>query len=539
MGVLIFKRQNLVAILAMLLSAEVTQASECGLLGAKPSEYLVRVKTDGLQIQANSRQNLKFLKTNGITHLETLSSNGHQPVELLPSQVIRLETESTELVYASDATQLEAIKQNPSVLSVEANCFRALSALPNDPLYFNQPWVQSSHIDLAWDITLGKSDIKVAITDSGVDYNHPDLIDNIWTNNAELAGTPGIDDDGNGCIDDIHGCDVADRDGNPMPGPSHSESHGTHVAGLVAAQSNNSIGVVGTAPHVTLVPVKVFKTGANYASVSDLLRGLYYSSYIGAKVVNCSWGGTGTASSAEKAAFTYLLSRGILPVVAAGNETQPAENSTPAGIDTVFTVGSHNSSYGISTFSNYGSLVDILAPGGDAYMNRSGSNEFIYSTVPVALGSYDDMRGTSMAAPIVAGVAALIYSINPQFSAEDVAKLLIDGSDNKGGYGILNARKAVELAQTRIPSQNQVSNLAPPPDINTDLAATQPAVSTKRSGGGGCSLGMHDQNHRESNIINPQISTTSSLPSSAFGLMLLLPVFIIRLFTYLKAKNPK
>ena len=273
----------------------------------------------------------------------------------------------------------------------------------------------------AWDITTGNSNLVIGVIDTGVDYTHPDLAGNIWTNPGEIAGN-GIDDDGNGFIDDVHGYDFVNNDGDPMD----DNEHGTHVAGTIAASGNNSNGVTGVAWNASIMGLK-FLSDTGSGSTADAIRAINYTTMmksvydVNIIATNNSWGGGGHSSALESA-IAANASAEILFVAAAGNEN--ANNNTtpsyPANYDlpNVISVASTTHRDQRSSFSNYGATtVDLAAPGSS-----------ILSTVPG--GGYASFSGTSMAAPHVTGVAALAWSVKPNATVAEVKAAILDGVDS-------------------------------------------------------------------------------------------------------------
>ncbi|MCB0393615.1 MAG: S8 family serine peptidase [Bdellovibrionales bacterium] len=366
----------------------------------------------------------------------------------------KMQVPASILSVESEDLDVHSLSQDARVSYVENDCKMDLLAVPNDPRYSSQWGHQQISSESGWDIQTGDAKIIVAISDTGVDYNHPDLKDNMWKNMDELNGTPGVDDDGNGCVDDIYGCDLANNDGDPRPGGEH----GTHVAGIVGAVGNNGVGVSGVAWKVRLQASKGFRDGQNSAALSELLASVYYAADNGARVVNCSWGGESTPPQSTKDAFQYAVDKGVVPVVAAGNSTKNASGFSPAGISFVLTVGATGSSNQLATFSNFGSGVDVIAPGGDVQRaNIPGSkSEGILSTLPN--NQYGELPGTSMASPQVAGLAALVLSRNPNLSVQEVMDIIKNSGDptdvqaSDAGrtayrYPLINVRKALEMTQ--------------------------------------------------------------------------------------------
>ena len=266
----------------------------------------------------------------------------------------------------------------------------------------------------AWKISQGDNSPNgplIAVIDTGIDYNHPDLAANMWTNPGEIPGD-GIDNDGNGVIDDVHGFNAFAQTGDPMDG----HSHGTHCAGTIGAVGNNGIGVVGVSPKAKLMAVKIFSDKGESTSAS-ILRGLQYANKMGADITSNSWGG-GPRNEAVKQAFA---SSQALHVVAAGNDKMDNDKIEyyPANYDVnnMIVVAASDRRDDRASFSQWGATkVDVAAPGKD-----------IWSTVPN--GKYASYSGTSMATPHVSGVAALIASAYPQADALEIKDRIIYGSD--------------------------------------------------------------------------------------------------------------
>ncbi len=248
----------------------------------------------------------------------------------------------------------------------------------------------------AWEITKGSKDIKIAVIDTGIDYRHPDLKNNMWVNIAERDGKPGVDDDGNGYIDDIHGYDFANNDGDPMDG----NSHGTHCAGTIGATHNNNIGVAGVMGKVSLVGVK-FLTDSGSGSSAHAIKAIDYATKIGVDIMSNSWGGGG-ASQALKEAIERASDAGIIFTAAAGNSSTNNDNRPhyPSNYDVenIISVAAHTAQDTLASFSCYGKKsVHIVAPGHN-----------ILSTVKN--GGYSIFSGTSMATPHVSGVIGLLLA---------------------------------------------------------------------------------------------------------------------------------
>ncbi len=314
----------------------------------------------------------------------------------------------------------------------------------------------SIHAPEAWNISTGKRQSEggplIAVIDTGVDYNHPDLKNNLWTNPGEIPGD-GIDNDGNGVIDDVHGYNAYLDNGNPMDG----HSHGTHCAGTIAAEGNNGTGVVGVNWQATILPVKIFSDGGR-TTTDAILRGILYATKMGARVTSNSWGG-GAANDAIKDA---LQTSPALHIFAAGNDGKNNDSrpTYPANYDipNIVAVAATDNKDQIASFSNYGrTTVDVAAPGVG-----------IYSTVPNE--GYGLKSGTSMATPHVSGMAGLIVSAHPELTNDQLKQRLIGSSDRVQGLsnmtvskGRVNLGRAIETDNVApaAPNDLKVVNAGP------------------------------------------------------------------------------
>ncbi len=272
--------------------------------------------------------------------------------------------------------------------------YHALVTIPNDT-DFSKQWglnntgqtvngttgTPDADIDApeAWDVTTGSSSVVVAVIDSGVDYNHPDLSANIWRHIGETAGN-GIDDDGNGFTDDTRGWDFVDGDNNPMD----TDGHGTHIAGIIGAVGNNGTGVAGIAWQVQIMPVRVLDAGGG-GFTSDIMAGIDYAVNNGANIINISLGGDpgGPQDSAMISALTSAKNAGVTAVIAAGNENNDNDISPvyPASytLDNIISVAATDQSGNLAWFSNFGATsVDVGAPGVDIY-STAPAREVIFT----------------------------------------------------------------------------------------------------------------------------------------------------------------
>jgi len=329
----------------------------------------------------------------------------------------------------------------------------------------------------AWQIARNNRTVVVAVLDTGVDYTHPDLANRIWTNSREIPGN-GVDDDGNGYVDDVRGWNFAYRNNNPMD----DHFHGTHMAGAIAAETGNGTGiagVVGTAD-VRIMPLKFFDANGN-AAISASIEALDYATRNGAHIINLSWGDT-VYSQALYDAVRRSVSAGCLVVAAAGNVSEsalPSNNDQTPVYPASFSSGSKVLPAVISVagtdhldqmlnISNYGpTSVDLAAPA-----------NFIYSTMPPArgYGNYAYLAGTSSATALVSGVAALVWSQNPLLANTQVKEIIINsvrrtpavqGKTISGG--VLHAYQAL-MATPAYPPNNTVASVSAGDYVSTTVA---------------------------------------------------------------------
>jgi len=387
--------------------------------------------------------------------------------EYVPNQVTALFSETATqaeiegLVSQMSATVVSAnpyfpfyVLQLPSSTSVEdakaflnasplvrvsvPNYIMFSAATPNDPS-FSLLWGMNNtgqtggnanaDIDApeAWNLTTGSSNIVVAVIDTGVDQTHPDLAQNLWTNQAEANGISNVDDDGNGFVDDIHGWNFISNSNNTQD----DHGHGTHVAGTIGAVGNNGTGVAGVNWTVTIMPIKVLASNGR-GTFAAYFNALAYAAQNGAHVTSASLGGIVSDSISNYNSLYDAANTGsMLNIVAAGNEGLNIDKDSrlwiPAEIDrsNLITVGATDHSDSIASFSNYGSTsVDLTAPGVDILSTTWG-------------GGTGYMSGTSMATPHVSGVAALVLSRYPEFigNPSGLRTRIESGVDVVSGHG--------------------------------------------------------------------------------------------------------
>lgn len=350
---------------------------------------------------------------------------------------------------------LSQLAKNPEVEYAEPNYLARITQTPNDPYYSQQWGPQNIKANLAWDkVTHAqRAGVTIAVLDTGINANHEDLQASI-----------------------VPGYNFIDNNNNPVDG----HGHGTHVAGIAAAITNNGKGIAGVAGGAKIMPVKVMNDSGSgdYASI---INGIKYAADHGAQVISMSLGGPGY-SQAMQDAIDYAISRGASVVAASGNSNSAV--AFPGNCDGVITVGAVGSNNQRASFSNYGPEMDVVAPGVNIISSYKGN-----------ANSYTAMSGTSMATPFVAGVTALVRAANPNLTSAQVTQIIDQaatdlgtaGFDNYYGYGLVDASKAVDLAlqgQTGAPSPAPAPNPAPAPTPapGTNLALNKTAVASSVEG---------------------------------------------------------
>ncbi|MGB1003292.1 MAG: S8/S53 family peptidase [Salibacteraceae bacterium] len=328
---------------------------------------------------------------------------------------------------------------------VERLIINEIAFTPNDPSINNQNYLNQINAYSGWDVSKGNTSIKVGIVDSGTDLDHPDLQSEMYLNTADPIN--GVDDDNDGFIDNYHGWDFYEGDNNPQIGDN---AHGIHVAGIAAAATDNNEGVAAVGFNSQFLAIRA----GNGVSITHGYQGVIYAADMGCDVINCSWGSFGFTSFGQDAVNYATFNKDALVVAAAGNSGQE-RNYYPAAYESVLGVLSVNDADAKSSFSNYGNWVGISAPG-----------ENIYSCVDDGMYNYN--TGTSMAAPVVAGAAALLKSVFPQLSAKQLAERLKTtstdvsainlGLNHKMGHGRLDLNAAVSgnITEASIVFENKV-----------------------------------------------------------------------------------
>lgn len=330
--------------------------------------------------------------------------------------------------------------QNPLVAACQPNYLARAQFVPNDPYYGSSGSWGQAYGDLwglhtiqmapAWDLSAGQGAV-VAVVDTGVDASHPDLAANVWTNPGETLN--GLDDDGNGFVDDVGGWDFINADNDPLD----DNGHGTHVSGTIAAVGDNGIGIIGVAYQAKVMPVKGLD-GFGYGGFTELANAIVYAAMNGADVINGSWGCFGCADDfVLNDALQLAHGLGVVTVFSAGNENDDVRYSYPANREEVLTVAATGVDDSRAGFSNWGYLIDVAAPGGgpdedpsgfiiEPFRNILSLNAATGINDPNLIVNNDYLRqaGTSMAAPHVAGMAALLLARNPALTRDEVMSLL-------------------------------------------------------------------------------------------------------------------
>jgi serine protease len=314
---------------------------------------------------------------------------------------------------------IAALEVLPYIEYVEKNPIVFTTQTPND-LQAGQWSLAKIQAENAWNYSTGSSNVLLAVLDDAVAIDHEDLAANIYTNSAEANGFPLLDDDGNGRADDVNGFDVADNNDNPRPpanasGNNDGFTHGTHVAGIAGAVTNNGTGMASIGYSVKILPVKI-ADDAN-ANLTGGLDGIFYATRSGADVISMSWGLYSDVATL-KTLIQQAAAQGILLVAAAGNEGDESL-FYPAAYNEVISVGATDQNDQKAGFSNFGSTISVMAPGVG-----------IYSTLPEGNNTYGNKNGTSMATPMVAGLAALVKSHFPGMSATQIRQRIEDGCED-------------------------------------------------------------------------------------------------------------
>ncbi|HYC70098.1 MAG TPA: S8 family peptidase [Opitutaceae bacterium] len=379
-------------------------------------------------------------------------------------QVIAALQRSGLVDYAEPDYVLEAL--------AEPNDFRFWDGsnwhLRNTGIYGGTP---GADIDAmaGWDVRTSAAGVTVAVVDTGIRLTHEDLRPNLWVNPGESGldslgrdkRANGVDDDANGFVDDVHGINVLNRTGNP-----HDDyGHGTHVGGIIGAATNNSVGIAGVAWQVKLMALK-FLDYQGHGSISGAIECMQYARDNGAKIVNASWGSYSFTSQALRDCIVDLRTNGILFVAACGNSAGDNDVNPlwPASYeyDNVIAVAATNRTDGKPAFSNWGrTTVDLAAPGSPIYSAWKNSDS-----------DYRYLDGTSMAAPQVAGAAALVWAHCPGLRYDQVKRYILENTEPNAAY----ANKTVTGGRLNLARILENTPTEPPPPVPTDVIWVEDAV---------------------------------------------------------------
>ncbi len=353
--------------------------------------------------------------------------------DILPTEVAKDLDTSLGVIYAEPVTIYHVYDPFPE-------------EIPNDPEFTNQPELLQLLLPEAWEFVKGNqgsSNIVIAIVDSGTEWNHEDLLSNVWTNPNEIPNN-GIDDDNNGFIDDVHGVNFAnndDSDNDPQPGRCR---HGTVVSGAAGAVTDNGIGVAGASWNAKLMHINA-QFGCR--KIRYGFEGILYAASNGADIINASWGGRRSGSTRfEDQTIELATDMGSLIVAAAGNDSRNLDtyNYYPADHPRVLSIGAtEKNTRKLARFSNYGKTVDVFAPG--VRIRTTDLNN-----------DYDYFNGTSLASPLVAGVAALVKTAQPDLPPDTLREYIRINSENMDhenpqyegllGQGFVNALASVNTS---------------------------------------------------------------------------------------------
>jgi subtilisin family serine protease len=437
-----------------------------------PGEILLKMRTQDaanalLQSPSSAIGSYPMLQAAGATSASPVFQKTEDPV---------LRRYVKMFVPAIDAKATAALSlrlsADPNIESAEPNVIMSASQF-NDPYYGSSgAWGQSFE-DLwgltnakrrqTWPVSQGQG-VTVAVIDTGIDAQHPDIAANIWTNAGETNCADSVDNDNNGFVDDCHGWDFVNNDNDP----ADDHGHGTHVSGTIAAVGNNGIGIVGMAPQSKIMPLKVLNNQAT-GFIDVIAAAVVYGADNGAKVANMSLGACCGFSQILFDAISYAHDvKDQVVVVAAGNNNADVyiqdNGFVPANIRKVITVAASDHLDQKASFSNFGQKIDVIAPGGGdadpsnifapdaSILSLKAANNTFYSGFFVGT-NYARLAGTSMASPHVAGLAAAIRSWRPQFSNEVVRQSIRDNADDvlapgydwQSGYGRINSSGSLSI----------------------------------------------------------------------------------------------
>ncbi len=393
----------------------------------------------------------------------------------VPNQVL-IKLRDSQHVYKLNLSTKENLKSfiklnqaNKSLAYIEPNYIYQATLQPNDTYYTQQIYLSEINAQRAWNYSTGRSDVIIAVIDSGVDIDHPDLKNNLWHNINEIPNN-GLDDDHNGYVDDYNGWDFVSTSPDPRPkfGGSYSYlgmNHGTIVAGVAAAEGNNRQGITGVTWHAKIMPLRVLDSVGS-GNTLNVAQAINYAVANGADIINLSFVGSGRSLTLEQA-IQHANQAGVLVVAAAGNEVNHGldmsrEPEYPVCHDGGFNnnwvigVASLDNQRHLASFSNYGNCVDLAAPGVGIFSTLYKTDK--KSKFNHLYGGY--WSGTSVSAPQVSGLAALIKSFKPDLNLAELKEVLLNSAVNidylnkhyigKLGHGEIDAQRALLAAQSKV-----------------------------------------------------------------------------------------
>lgn len=394
--------------------------------GITVSDYLhntiiLRVKEDFRSLCSQREINVpavqKIFNEINVQKVERIFPNHNPPASLTNEQGQRL-IDLSLLYIVEYKAQQDLVKNINRLLATGVFVYaepkfipQVVAYTPNDPLIGQQGFLNIIAAYQAWNVSQGDTNVVIGITDTGTDTDHPDLVGNVKFNYADPVN--GIDDDNDGFIDNYYGWDVGENDNNTQVGNCGTCTHGSHVSGCAAAVTDNGTGVASTGFKCKYLPVKI--ANANGA-LTGAYEGIVYAADHGCQIINCSWGGGGGSSFGQDIVDYATFNKNSLVMAAAGNNASTTE-FFPAAYEHVLCVAATNSSDVKASFSNYGTYVDVCAPGASIYATYFDD-------------TYSAQSGTSMACPVAAGAAGLIKSMFPNYNALQVGEQLRITADN-------------------------------------------------------------------------------------------------------------
>lgn len=429
----------------------------------------------------------QFLQTYGIKSTRALFPNKVNESSSTIGRIIELKYDSDEdpFYISSKLSKVDLFEW------IEPRFVYEFSFTPNDPSYNQQYALTRINAAQAWDISQGDTSIAIGIVDTGVDWDHPDLEANIWINWNEIPNN-GIDDDNNGFIDDIRGWDFGGLNGIPDNNPMEDQpDHGTHVAGITSAVTNNGIGVASIGFKCKVMAIKTTRNdmrGPNGPYVIFGYEGIVYAADNGAKVVNCSWGGGGFSMYGQEV-ISYATSRNSLVVCAAGNSNSN-EPFYPASYKGALSVASTTNTDTRSSFSNFGKTIDVSAPGSNIY-NTWQNN------------TYATLSGTSMASPLAAGLAGLTIARFPDYNALQIGEQIRVNCDD---INSVNPSYQFLLGKGRINAFKTLNNTN-----SKSVRAIEVTFSDEQPGGNGDGIFQSGETISVAIVFMNYLSPTSNL----------------------------